>query len=443
MTRKFIIVLPFLIAITAAAQEGAKIQLSLSRATEIATSPNGNAALQMAAEAVRQAQSRSAEERAAFLPDIEGGANEASVISSLGALGLSAIPLPFGLRIPEIIGPYDVIDIRASGTETLSFSAIRRYQAARAAVRAARSERDNASDTVAASVARTYMQALRADAEAEAARADVTLAEAVEKQAENQKSAGTGTGIEVTRAKVQLSNERQRELVAENERRKARLQLLREIGMPLETEIELTSKFNGSPLPAMTVPEALAKAMLSRADLKAQRGHEEAARLVSSAAKWDRLPTITGFGNYGTTGQGPGTPTLPTREMGVALKVPIFDGGLRDARRGEMASQYRAEELRTKDLRQQIELELREALDGVHAAEEEMRVSGEGLSLAEGELTQARRRYTEGVTTSIEVADAQTRMERARSNQIAALFNYNLARVDLGQAMGAVQEMIE
>ena len=63
----------------------------------------------------------------------------------------------------------------------------------------------------------------------------------------------------------------------------------------------------------------------------------------------------------------------------------------------------------------------------------------EGLELADNELTQARRRYEAGVAISLEVTDAQTRLERARDNQIAALFNYNLARIDLAQAMGKVR----
>ena len=59
------------------------------------------------------------------------------------------------------------------------------------------------------------------------------------------------------------------------------------------------------------------------------------------------------------------------------------------------------------------------------------------------ELNQARRRYDAGVTTSLEVTDAQTRLERARDNRIAALFNHNLARIDLGQATGAIRRMIQ
>ena len=62
--------------------------------------------------------------------------------------------------------------------------------------------------------------------------------------------------------------------------------------------------------------------------------------------------------------------------------------------------------------------------------------------LAENELAQARRRYQGGVTNSLEVTDAQTRLDRARDNQIAALYNYNLARIELATATGTIGEYV-
>jgi outer membrane protein len=62
--------------------------------------------------------------------------------------------------------------------------------------------------------------------------------------------------------------------------------------------------------------------------------------------------------------------------------------------------------------------------------------SREGLSLAENELAQARRRYDAGVATSVEITDAQTRLQRARDNQVIALYDYNLAHLDLATATG-------
>jgi outer membrane protein TolC len=94
-------------------------------------------------------------------------------------------------------------------------------------------------------------------------------------------------------------------------------------------------------------------------------------------------------------------------------------------------------------LRDQIELDVRLALDGMHSADAQVKTAEEGLTLAENELAQAERRYKAGVTNSIEVTDAQTRLARARDNRINALYNYNLARIDLGAAMGTIQSMIQ
>jgi outer membrane protein len=133
----------------------------------------------------------------------------------------------------------------------------------------------------------------------------------------------------------------------------------------------------------------------------------------------------------------------PTRTYGVTLKVPVFDGGRRDARRAESASQYRAEQAKTKDLKEQIELDVRLALDALHSAEEQVKVAREGLQLSQNELAQAQRRYEAGVAYSLEVTDAQTRLERARDNQTQALYNYNVARIDLEQAMGKVRSNVQ
>jgi outer membrane protein TolC len=263
------------------------------------------------------------------------------------------------------------------------------------------------------------------------------------KQAEDQKNIGTGTGIEVTRQKVELSNNQQRSLIVANERRKARLELLRTLEMPLATEVDLTSKLEYLPVEKITVEEALARAFESRQDLKAQIRNEQNARLTASSVKYERLPSITGFADYGTTGQGPGEPLEPTREYGVSLNVPVFDGGRMDARRSESASQYRAEQVRTKDLREQVELEVREAIDNLNSAVDEVSVANDGLALSDSELTQARRRFEAGFASNLEVTDAQTRLSRARDNRIAALFGYNVARIDLGRAMGNVRRMIQ
>jgi outer membrane protein TolC len=419
------------------------VQLSLKRAVEVAVSPEGNTKIQLSGEALKQAQSRSAEARAALLPDLEASVTDRNQTESLAAMGIKiVVPIP-NFQFPTFVGPFNTMDARATVTQSVfDFSSIKRFQASKVGVSAARSDVDSTEEQVAAQVARAYLAAVRADADVETAQSDVTLAEAVLKQAENQKAAGTGTGIEITRAKVQLANDRQRLLVAGNQRTSARLQLLRVMGLRLDTELELTDKLAYVPVDAVTMEQAKAQALKERPDLKAQQEREANARMAASATKMERLPTVAAFGDYGSIGTGFDN-ALPTRTYGISLRVPVFDGGRRDARRAESASQFRSEKVRTGDLKQQIELDVRLALDGLESAEQQVTVAKEGLELSENELAQARRRVDAGVAISVEVTDAQTRLERARDNQTAALYNYNVARIDLAQSMGKVRSMVQ
>jgi len=192
-----------------------------------------------------------------------------------------------------------------------------------------------------------------------------------------------------------------------------------------------------------TTPESAAKrAFDTRPDWKAQQRREEAARLTYSSVRLERLPSVVGFADYGSIGSGI-TNAIPTRTYGVSVRVPVFDGGRRDARRNESRSQYEQEQLRTHDLRRQIELEVRLALDDLESSQAQVEVAAEGLAQVSAEVEQAQRRYQAGVTGSLEVTDAQTRLARARDNHIAALFLHNRARIDLWQAMGTLRQMVD
>ena len=419
------------------------LELSLKRAVDIAVAPEGSAKVQLADEAARQAESRSAQARAALLPDISAAFSDQNMTRNLEAVGIKlAVPIA-GFQLPTFVGPFSVLDARVSASQSVfDFSSIRRFQASKLGVASAKDDVDGAQEQVAAQVARAYLAAIKADADIEAARANIALSEAVVKQSENQKAAGTGTGIEITRARVQLANDRQRLLVADNARRAAGLQLLRAMGMRLDTEVILSDKLAYTPVDAVTLDAARSQALKQRPDYQAQQERESNARLSSSATRLERLPTVAAFGDYGESGAGLNS-SLPTRTVGVSVRIPIFDGGRRDARRAESASQYRAEKVKTNDLKEQIELDVRLALDSLRSAEDQVAVAKEGLQLADSELTQARRRYDAGVAIAVEVTDAQTRLERARDNQTAALYNYNLARIDLAQAMGAVRMMVQ
>jgi outer membrane protein TolC len=416
------------------------LRLSLEQAVAIALGADGNARVRIAEERVRQAGSRTGQARAALLPNVDAFVSQQNNTRNLAAFGIGVNqPIP-GFTFQTFVGPFNVFDARATANQTVfDMSAIRRYQASKSGLGQSEAERESTGQEVREQVARAYLASLRADASVEAAVAGVRLAEALLDLASNQKTAGTGTGLEITRARVQLANEKQRSLAARNERTQSVLALLRAMNLDLRTGVELTERLAFVAVPPVTPEQALQVALESRADWKAQQKREETAGLTMSATRLERLPSVSLFADYGSIGSI--DRAIPTRTYGFLVRVPVFDGGRRDARRAEDSSRMRQEKIRTEDLRAQIELEIRSALDTLQVSAEQVKAAEEGLELAQDELARAQRRYQSGFGSSIETTDAQTRVERARDNRIAALFSHNLARIELYSAMGTIEQI--
>jgi outer membrane protein len=424
-----------------AAKRKPVLKLSLEQAVEIALSPEGNARVQIAKELIAQAQAQAGQARAALLPSIDASVGQQSQTRNLEAFGLGFNIAALGFEFPTLVGPFNVFDARATASQSVfDLSSIKKFQASRAGISQAEAELESAQDQIRGLAARAYLAALRSDAGVEMARANVLLSEALVKLAGDRKAAGTSTGIEITRAQVQLANEKQRLLVASNEKERAHLQLLRAINLDLETDIELAEHLDFVPMQEVPLSQAIETALESRADWKAQQRKETTVRLNQTATRLERVPSLSVFADYGSIGSSINH-AIPTRTYGFIVRVPVFNGGRLDARGAEGAAKVRQERLRTGDLRTEIELDIRLALESLRSSGEQVKTAREGLSLAENELAQAQRRYQAGVGNSIEVTDAQTRLERARDNEIQALFNYGLARIDLNTAMGTIRNI--
>jgi outer membrane protein len=430
--------LPFLLAASLA---GETLPLTLEKAAALATAPDGNLRLKMARETIAQAEARRRQALGAFLPNVEGSAGASSQTRNLQTFGIQFPSIP-GLSFASFVGPFTVVDFRATATQSiLDFASIQRYKATKTLITAAEADAENARHLVLQQVSRAYVLALRGEATVDTARANVELAEALLRLAESQKNAGVGTGIDVTRARVQLANEKQRQLLAENERDRAHLELARSIGLNFSVTLELSDRVNDGSQEAPALEAAVEMALAQRPDLRASKQREAAAKINLNSIRSERLPTLGAAGDYGAIGNGSDN-MLPTRSIGVSMRVPIFDGGRREARIGESGVLLRQERLRAEDLGRQIELEVRLALNTWKSAQQQIATAREGLALSENELAQAQRRFAAGVATSLELTDAQTRLSRARDNQLTALYQFNLARIDLAAATGSLPEVI-
>jgi outer membrane protein len=431
------LLLPFV----GAAADTPPLELSLRHAVDLALAADGNTRVQIAAELTRQSNARVTAARAALLPNLDGSFNLRNQTENLSSFGFT-FPAGLPFTIPTFVGPFTVFDARLTATmDVFDFSTLRRYQSSKTYLEAAKADRDSTRDQVSQQVARAYLAAVRADDNVTTAKSNLDLSDALLKLAKNQKDVGTGTGIDVVRAQVQQANDRQHLFVAELDRNQAYLQLSRIIGLDLGKTVTLTDRMSYIPIDDPAIDAALSTASAARPDLKAQSKRVDAARLNYSAAKLESLPTVGAEGDIGPIGTSVDNARV-TRTVGLSVRIPIWDSGRRASQREDSFSQWKQEQIRLKDLHEQVSLDVRLAADALRSADAQIAVAKEGLALSEQELAQARRRFENGVASSIEVTDAQTRLQRARDNQTAALFAHNLARIDWFAAMGKIENTL-
>ena len=254
------------------------LPLSMKRAVEIALAADGSPRVALAEESIKQAEAQKNEARAALSAGYRIVGQRPAPDQQSARLRIQQFRVSVSAAGRHF--PVDRGTLFTSSTPAprrrrpCSISAsIKRYQASKVNVEAAKSDFDATKNQVSDQVARAYLTALRADAALETAQANVDLSQALLKLAERQREAGTGTGIDVIRADVQLANDQQHLMVAENDRRRAGLNLLRAMGLNLDAIVDLPTSWLTSRR-RRDARSALADARKKRAELKAQQERE-------------------------------------------------------------------------------------------------------------------------------------------------------------------------
>lgn len=430
-------VLPTLSMAEEQIQDVPELRLSLHDAIQAAIDNNVN--VRLLRERIAAAQAVADTSLGALLPNVGGFVNGRNQTVNLAAFGLPSDRLA-GLGLTRsVTEPFDVYDARATVVQNIfSLSLLQRWRAAKTGVDVAGLEAEVTKRDVMATVGLLYIEALRADEAVKARQADIQLSQQLLKLARDRKAAGVATGLDVTREEVQLENNKQRLLVAQNDQESARLNLIRALGLNFDMRLVLTDELKFVDVAQEHPNDALTTARENRAELKVQITRQKLAALSLSSIASERLPSLSLNGDYGWIGVKPDD-ALATRTIGLTLSVPIFDGGQREGRVSESRSRVRQESIRMKDVSDQVTLEVRNALLTLESSTQQVAVSEKGLELALTELTFARDRFAAGLATNIEVTNAQTSVARARDNQIEALFRFNASRINLARAKGEIE----
>ena len=439
----FVLAVGAAIAPAAAAQSPAQDSLpahplSLGDAARLAG--RRSASVRAARYRTAQAAARVTQSRAALFPDISALA--------LGD-GRSFNTATFGLPLPgfnpngSVISGVNTMDFRGHASiDLVNFGARGRITSARSSARASEASAASVAEEAATTAALAYLNTQRADAQLAARQADSALADSLVSIAEAQLNAGVGVALDVTRARAQLASVRAQLITARNARDRTRLDLIRALGLPLGTSIDLADSLTTLPV-VDTIPseaEAIAVAMEQRPDLRAAEAQLVAANQGVSAIKAERLPTLSAFGDEGWIGISSNN-LLNTYDWGVQISVPIFDGFHREGRIEEQRAAASEIDVQRRDLRQQAAIEVRGALLDLASARQEMSAARERLDLAEQELAQATDRFRTGVAGNADVITATLALNSSRNLMIDALTSYQTARVALAHAEGSVTAM--
>jgi outer membrane protein len=378
--------------------------------------------------------------RAALLPQADLKASDSFQRQNLQALfgGKPIFNYP-GVTLPGHIGPYQLFSAGPSfSTPIFDFSLWKQYQASRSAMDAAQANSLSSREQVILLVVSQYIGALRNIADVQASQSRVDLAQALYDQAADLQKEGVGTGIDTLRANVELQNEKQRLIEAENNRDASLFGVVSLLNLDPRQKIELGDSLSFFETPQPETESSMELALQQRPEWRAIEAQQKQVKYEKQAAQYSRLPSFTASGNWAYLGTRPDD-VIPTYTYTAAMDVPLWTSGKIHAQVVRADLEMQRIEQQKLDLRNQISLDVKTSLLNLESARNEVQVANLGVELAKEEVGQARDRFKAGVANNIEVITAQDSLSRSNDNQIAALYRFNQARADFARAIGQME----
>lgn len=430
---------PLLAALPVAAQQrGAQAPIAptgpvtLLQAITLGRSQGVNAAI--AQLNVGTADARVGQRRADLLPNISGGAAYTRQTVNLEEFGFPGIT--------GVTDPFNVYRLQLRASQTIfDASLIGRLRAARDTAVAAGLDAQAAGEIAGATAGLAYLRTLSAIETVRAREADSTIAATLLDQARQLVGAGVSPAIDQTRSEVSFGAVRTQLEVARNGADRARLDLLRALDLPSGSRLQLADSLGPAALNLPLDPDSAASfAREHRAELAAERARTQSARRSLGAIRAEYLPSLGVSGQYQQSGQK--TSTLEgSYNVQLQLTVPILDGFRRQNRVKEQGLRLQIQEIRERDLVNQVETEARQSVLDLASAQQQVAIAGDRLRLAEQELAQAQQRFQAGVAGSVETTNAQSSVIAARDALIQARVNFGTARVSAYRALGVIDQM--
>jgi outer membrane protein TolC len=418
------------------AQQSPTYRLTLQDAIQKALQAN----LNVLVAGTRVDEAEGARERAlsaALLPRVNAQTYANFQNRNLRAFGISVPGIPF----PNVVGPFSNYDFRIYAQQNvLDLASYRALKASGHAVDAGKMDERDARDLIVRSIAGMYLNAQSAAARVDAAQSRVTDATTLLKLATDKHDAGTATGVDVLRAQVQLANDRQALLVAQNDLKQALLLLARNLGMNPGTQLELAEPLHYQALTQQPPDALLPEALHTRADYLSLASQRQGLVEQQRANRARYYPKVSLNGTIGELGRSIGS-VQTTGLIQGQIDFTIFDRD-RNGEAEQLASRIKRVDDQIADLSRGVDQDIRQALLNLDSATEQVSVAQQGQDLAQRELSLAQDRFQAGTANNVEVVTAQDELARAEENYILAVTSHVDAKFALARAMGDTERNI-
>ncbi|GAB6271574.1 MAG: TolC family protein [Smithella sp.] len=318
------------------------------------------------------------------------------------------------------------------------------YEASKVAEDAARVEETAKTLDVVLDVKIAYFNILRMQRLTDTARRQVEMLGAHSEVADNFFRVGLIPKNDMLQAGVELANGKQTLVKAKNavQLTKARLNTI--LKRDVLTPVEIVDILDYKPM-RQSFDECLGIARQHRPELKISALRVEQAGKMVSAAKSEFFPAVSLVGNYarfGDTASLSGTQYKDTESWQVMAVTSwnFWEWGKTKYRVDAGKARESQAMDQTRELNDQIALEIKNAFLVLQEAESQIAVSQKVIEQAEENFRIAEARYKERVARSTEVLDAQTLLTKAKAEYANALADYNIAHARLQRAMGVVHQ---
>ncbi len=245
------------------------------------------------------------------------------------------------------------------------------------------------------------------------------------------------SALDVSFANVNLEQAKLLLVKAQNDVEAAFAELSTAMGYRTQQQFQLVEQ----PLPPAPPADAnalVAKALRDRPDVKSLGLNRDASVMFARAEKDLSLPTISTVATAGYTPVRDSTLRDRYSAVGINVNIPIFNGHLFSARRAEADLKAQAASENVRDLENRIARDVRIAWLNANTAYQRLDLTARLREQAQQALELAQARYNLGLSSIVELGQAQLNSTEAEIAQSSAKYEYMIQRAILNYQTGGL-----